>query len=308
MGMMTGAGSSRLSRGLAIVVATVFGLLPLALVGCATPKTEFDGATPLPAAEDVLAGQRDAVRGLERFWARTVVQVDGADAAGNELSEQANGVLQVIAPTQLAMTFEKLGETYFYLGSNDEMYWWFDLLSEQRVATIGRHVLATPEKSASLGLPVHPLDLIELLGITPLPDDVKPIGWTIDGRVIVEHANRWGTRRVFYDPDSWLPWRVELLDHQGDVLASADLSRHARTVIQGDALNTPWVAGRLIITAQGFDGEVRVSLFEPKNRRIRDVAFDLGRLAEDVYKVNAVRDLDTPHVPSTPPAAVEATP
>lgn len=271
----------------------------LAVSGCTTPDPIFDPNTPLPSTEDVLAGQREAVRGLERVWARAVVQVDGADPAGKKVNEQGEGVLQVVPPDRLALSLGKLGDTLLYLGSNEEWYWWFDLLdSNRRLAVLGRHALVTPDKAAELGVPVHPLDLIELLAITPLPDDATVRGWDAIGRVIVEHPNRWGSRRVWLDPTDWRPWRVELLDRNGQPLATAVLSDHARASVEGDALRSPWVAGRLEITAAGFDGEVRVSLFEPRNQRIREIAFDLQRLADDVYKINEVIDLDATPAPA----------
>jgi len=274
-------------------VVCVLLALAWSLSGCTTPDPIFDPETPLPTHEEVLAGQREAVRGLERLWARAVVQVDGADAAGNELKEQAEGVLQVIPPDRLALSLGKLGDTLLYLGSNEERYWWFDLLdSDRRIAVIGRHELVTPEKAATLGVPVHPLDLVELLAITPLSEGSEVLGWDTSGRVIVEHPTRWGSRRIWLDPIDWKAWRVELLDEAGEQLASAELSDHARASVAGDALTSPWVAGRLEVRAAGFDGEVRVSLYDQQNRRIRDIAFDLGRLANDVYKINAVHDLD----------------
>jgi hypothetical protein len=281
------------------------GFLGLVMVGCSAPGKGPMPTGPLPTAAEVLENQHAAVDGLDKLWARAVVRVEGNDADGNWLAEQAEGVLQTIPPNKLALSLGKLNRTRLYLGSNDEWYWWFDMLTDgNRVAVVGRHEPATPEKTAELGLPVHPLDLIEALAITPLPDTIEVTGYDGQGNVVVEHPTRWGTRRVSYETIEWKPVRVQMLDDEGEALVEAELLGHARVSIVGDATRKPWVADRVEIRAAGFDGMVRLTLFDPQNKMIRDVAFDLETLAEKVYKIDRFHDLDQP----APMPAIETSP
>lgn len=281
------------SAGVIFCIAVLGVVLGGAVSGCGAPGKGPVPTGPLPTAAQVLENQRRAVDGLDRFWARAVVRVEGNDADGDWLAEQAEGVLQVIPPNRLALTLGKLNRTRLYLGSNDEMYWWLDMLNDNdRVAVFGRHALVTPAKTAQMGLPVHPLDLIEILAITPLPGTIQVLGYDAQGRVVVGHPTRWGTREITYETTGWKPVGVRLLDEAGEALVEADLLGHERVSIAGDATRKPWAADRVEIRAAGFDGMVRMTLFDLQNKRIRDTPFDLSELAEKVYKIDRYLDLD----------------
>jgi len=90
----------------------------------------------LPAYEDVVAAYNARVSAFGRVWARVTAVYRGVDDAGNRLSEQAEGHLQIERPDRVALSLGKLGETYLYLGSNESRYWWIDL-----VDAAGRPVL-----------------------------------------------------------------------------------------------------------------------------------------------------------------------
>jgi hypothetical protein len=248
-------------------------------------------ADAMPAIEEYNAR-------AERFtslWARASVVVEGRDAEGSKLRERAEGHLQIIPPARFALSLGKLGETNLYFGSNDALYWWFDMTdSSYKTAHFGRHERFTPDKIHDQGLPLHPLDLIEALGITPLPSDAGRVvarAGTEAGTVVVAAPTRRGVRRVTLDAATGEPSLVELIGAGGRIMVSVEMSRYG--LLAGLEPGEPplRMPERVAVETAGFDGEVRISLFDPDRRTIREVAFDPGRLA-DAYGLDAIMDLD----------------
>ena len=250
-----------------------------------------------PSYAEVAALYNDRVAPADTFWARASIRVDGRDAEGGRLNEQAEGHLQIERPRRLALSIGKLGETHLYLGSSDDVYWWMDLIDKKDAYVVfGRHEAVTPVKASQLGVPVHPLDLIDAIALTALPEEGPGTGaaWTANAKEIVVRApGRWGARRMWLDPDTFEPRRVEIEDDRGKLLLAAELSRYEFVQKRGDATIRLRMATRYEIRTAGLDATVRINLFEPKIRSIRPIAFDLPRLLE-TYRVDQAWDLDAP--------------
>lgn len=245
----------------------------------------------------------DRVAPLWRLWARTTLIVEQLDPddPGGLLRDQAEGHLQLEQPDRFALSVTKLGDIYFYLGSNAERYWWIDRLTEDRVALFGRHSRATPELAQLLGIPIHPLDLMDLLGVTPLPDDsgleIGPrtegeVGWTAEGAVAVTVPARWGWRRVVLDPLTYEPSRVEMLDAGGGVVLASALSRYGSVRIRGQGVPGPGVARRAVIESRDTGARVTMDLYEPENRELSEQAFNFEALVRAYVRGGEVIDLD----------------
>ncbi|MFI4896510.1 MAG: hypothetical protein ACIARR_01650 [Phycisphaerales bacterium JB059] len=292
--------------------AAMFGpALALAgmLCGCASldplagqhePASQHEPRVQRRAAPEyavIAASFNERVAPADTLWARASIRVDGRDAEGGRLNEQAEGHLQIERPRRLALSIGKLGETHLYLGSSDEVYWWMDLIDkDDAFAVFGRHEFVTPEKASQLGVPVHPLDLIDAIALSPLPAEAPGAwaAWTDDGTELVVRApGRWGARRMWLDPETLEPRRVEIEDDAGRLLLSADLSRYDYVRKSGDATIRLRLATRYEIKTAGLDATVRINLFEPKIRSIRPIAFDLPRLLE-TYRIDQAWDLDAP--------------
>lgn len=273
----------------------------LALGGCTVTETPSPVATPSvptgqpPSYETIRTAYNARVNGLDRLWTRAVVRVDGEDAAGKRLREQAEGHLQIQQPSNLSLSLGKVGKPFLHLGSDAELYWWFDSLDEgNEVGLVGRHELATPYKAGALGLPVHPLDLIELLGITELPEGSRRVGWSKDRtRAVFTVPARWGSRWVWVNPETYEPERIVLADRDLNTVAEAELTNYEIARITGDATRQPRVATRVVIRTPGFNGFARITMSEPKNRSIPGVAFNLDKLRAR-YKVEQLTDVDDP--------------
>jgi len=293
-------------RGLALVAAAVAGCV---IVACSNGPQ----AVPTPAAAwnhmdaeqatSLLERYNDRVEGLERLWARATVVYEGSDSEGDRLREQGEGHLQVRRPRDVALTIGKLGDTRLYFGSNEERYWWIDTVDRDRkIAYVGDHEHMTPEKIRRLGLPLRPLGLIELLGISAL--DARNIESALQSDPDAGDAaptqrltmiKPGGTRVLFeFEGED----AIRMAEPSRIVIASpaaprihADLSRYQTAFVGRNTNLRPRLATRFIVRGRAFDGEFRLSLYDPENRPIRDVAFQPQRLL-DAYGVERVIDLD----------------
>ncbi len=286
------------------VIGVLLGAL-MALGGCATNgDVQRIERGPVPRYPDVAARYNQTADRLDRLWSRITVSVRSPTGkGGRETVEQAEGHLLIRRPNDLALSVNKLGETYFYLGSNEGFYWWIDLTDRsRRYALIGLHDLATPETSLEFGVPVHPRELVELFAITPLPmpeapgvGPAAPPGWTRwsdDGRLLgVILPSRWGTRRMWLDPDTYEAAMVELLGEDGEPIAVSTLSRYDYVPVRGDGRVGPRMAMMIRVDVPDAETTITLRLFEPENREVSDRAFDLERLLRD-FRVAEVFSLD----------------
>lgn len=253
---------------------------------------------PVPGvtAAQIVEAHNARVRSLDRLWARTSVQVTSTNQKGRRLREQGDGHLQIVQPSSVALTLGKLGQTQLYLGSNDQIYWWIDLLdSDDKIALVGRHSLVTSEKAGLLGVPVPPRDLIHLLGITAFPEQVagQEITWDSDSRAGLETPSDSGSRRLWFNVSSMEVVRVELLDAGGRVVLTARLERYAPVNVVGDATVKPRAPEQANITYAGDGTNVKISLYAAENRPIRPTAFDFDKLVKGLG-VERLYDLDAP--------------
>jgi hypothetical protein len=290
--------------------AGLLSLLALAaLTGCAgavrrgsapAPRVERG---PAPTYEEVARRYNERVEPLTSLWSRCVVRIWFPDREGEERTEQVEGHLQYIRPDRVDLTLRKVGQPVAALGCNAEKYWWIELAQEKsRKAYVGTHAGVDPERIARLGLPVYPLDLIELTGITPLPTlaargpDAPRVRWSPDGsELVLELPQREGARRVALDPETFDPVRVEVLDGSGRVLLSSMLSEYQTVGMRGGLPGTARsrVPGEVLASVNQGRTRVRMRIYDPETgaSRPKPAAFDLNRLL-DVYGVQNVIDLD----------------
>lgn len=270
-----------------------------------TPIHSAKPLPPLPPVASVVDAQNKRVRGLDTLWARVSLRVDGRLANATLNKEEAEGYLQVVLPNKVAVSINKLGNTYFYLGSNDELYWWFDLSGDKR-AYFGRHALATPETVDRFGIPVHPLDLIELMAITPVPAPGQPgspdkLHWSTDRTLQwYDVAARGATKRVLVDPESLQPVMVELLDKSEKVIVRSELSRYQSFLSRTVPGAKPSVPSRCIIKVPRQDLTITINVNDPDGKKPKPIAFDFIKL-NDAYPVTKLIDLDKPEGGDTVP-------
>lgn len=254
-------------------------LLCLWLAGCAGGDGGAGPAEPLtppPTYAEVAGAHNARVGRVPRLWARIATTVWYPDEDGKEREEQFEGHLQVIRPDRVSLSFSKVGDEYAALGCNAESYWWVERIDEPR-ALVGTHEKATPERMRELGIPVYPLDLIELLGVTELPESGEEPRWS-EGQVEVRAPVRSGTKRMLLDARTLEPTRVEILDGTGQVLVWSSLERYrdVDTPAVGDEPRVPGDAWMHLDDA-GVRARIRISEPEARESRPTDAAFDLSR-------------------------------
>lgn len=263
------------------------------------------GQTP-PAYGALVARYNERVARLEALSATVELAFDVVDDKGQERHEQAEGNLKYVRPNNVALRIDKVSQVIFWLGSNAERYWWFDLSKDDaRTAIVGLHAKAEPDSVAAFGLPVHPLDLLEVFGVLALPADAKAeTRWSSDGRsVVFELPGRWGMRRFYVDEASARPMRIELTakDTGGNevTVMSATLDAYRAIEVRGDARVKAEMATRVDAELPRLRTRVRVVLSNVENptaERIKPANFDYEELKrrQGVQRERTVEELANP--------------
>lgn len=261
---------------------------------------------PVPSYADAAAGYNARVAPLERLW----VLINGSklryrDREGKVQEEQGDGVCQYVRPGKVLVTLRKYGQVGMLLGSDDQRYWWIDVQNRPYRAYVGRHEHVTPERIEAKGLKIHPLDFVDLLGLTELPAAGGQTAWVPDGLEVRlagrgERGNprvRPGTRRLVLNPKTWDPVRVEILDANGRVLAASTLGEFERVSLRGAGPDVPRprVPLKVTLDVDGGSTQVMLNLEQPQDdpSRLRDRVFNFEKLVEG-YGIQEIIDLDRP--------------
>lgn len=289
---------------------TIVGLMVALLIGsgCAPrSKTIVKRSAPPPSFEEVREQYNVRTERLDRVWGRAVVELRYIDDRDRRQREQGEGHVQIRQPHDFALNVGKLGETYAYLGSDSERFWFFDRIDEPRV-TVGRHENVGRACAEPLGLPADPAQMIDLMGITPIPSDPNGFtAWSDDGRWLVASFSREGAReRLYLDSETLLPSRIEFLTPDGAVDLISTLENDA-AVEQGDEGGFyPRMASRIDILHVTSESRVTLHLSDLEDGssgrgKLRDAAFDFDTLcAAFAPQVIHVLDRDCPQPGWTP--------
>lgn len=240
---------------------------------------------PPPAYADIRAAYNTRVERLERLWARVSLRLRGIDDQKQPFDEVVDGNLQIERPRRFSLLVMKLGSTYFHLGSNQTQFWWLDLYTKPYSALVGEHAAARVEDTAKFGLPVYPLDLMPLLGITPLGEEApKSVAWNALGQIVIVEAGGTGERRLTLDARTMRPVLVELLGADGKAIVTARHSEYISVDVRGEPLAKAAIATRVALDFRQAQLKADVSLWDPENRPVRAELFDLAGM-KDRYGV-----------------------
>lgn len=286
-------------------------LLALGLGACRRHQQIDSGPAvqrgPAPAYAAVAAAYNARLIHLDRLSGSCSLNIRARGLEDDRIKEQVQGNLQIMLPSSIALRIDKFGQVLFYLGSNIERYWWFDLTHDAKVAMVGEHDRATLETVTSFGIPVHPLDLIEVLGIKSLPAQAGAgarVAWSPNGRLLgVTLAGRWGLRQYWLDPASYDPMQIELQTPAGEALVKCRLERFHTIEVVGDANARPRVAEQFFVELPRQEAQVTITLQDVKNpgpaQRVK--VFDLPTLLT-YYNIEDVRSVDGAAQGASPPA------
>ena len=266
--------------GVALVAWSVVG-------GCASnvSRDEFGSTSAdasLPSYEEIAASHNERAALLQRLWARAVVEFRYVDADGRRKREQGEGHLQFAGPSRFALSVGKLGEVVVYLGCDSQRFWWFERGDASRVS-LARHENVGSPCARDLGLPAQPLEIIELMGVTPLPARGGRVQRSARGEIVVDAPTRGGFRRIAFNPRTMEPTMIGVYapgEAQPTLLAR--LEEYDNVEIAGRGGIPPRVASRMVISHAVSDTEIRISLAAMtdgvRQGRIPDEAFDFETL------------------------------
>lgn len=283
------------------ILLACFMVLPS---GCTTtPVTDnppTDDPTKPPAvpnapAYDHLAGVHNRrVDRLKRLHSQGVIELRWEDDRGKHF-EQGNVRLWLDLPHKTALRVEKLGDVLLWLGSDETEFWFFDLISDETMLVHGQHDQEI--RSGAVGaIGLKPLALLDLIGLTPLPPrpplaagdepstdlppdvsfDAQRNAWT------VEAQGAGGRMRLYFDPMTFLPVRIESLDSEGIPVAASELDRHRPVETEGSlSVNWPRLPTLIDIDLGGQARSLKLALDSPTTiveGQPMDRVFDLARL------------------------------
>lgn len=263
-------------------------------------------AKPGPAYAEVAAKYNANAEHLRQLFAPVVVRMRYTDREGKEHNEQGEGRLQVIQPAHVAMSVGKVGETFFWLGSDSQRYWWFDLSGKRRLMYVGAHGNYEQSQARRVGVVVAPLDLVRLLGIVALPaqgqtqmsEDGTLIGVTTD----LEGGMR---QRTWIDPKTYLPTKIELFtlktvvggangkaEWQCELVAELSLPDGVDVKGRGER---PRVNTRVVIAHEASHSQITLDLSDMQDGvgRMVPEAFEPAALAKQM-RADVIYDLDAP--------------
>lgn len=253
--------------------------------------------------EQVASAMNARAARLERFWAATLTMVWYIGKEGENEVEQLDGDLHIVQPDRIALSLQKVGIDGAALGSNERFYWYMDLLADNPIASIGTHAKADPDRLSDLGVPVHPLDLLLLLGFSSVPEQPmnpeQPLRLSPNGgHIVLSAPARWGIVEYSVDPETFEPVRVTI--RRSPKLPAVLTADMQGTVPFSDRLN-PDLPGvripeRVLIDVPELDARLRIRLLDAQSSRRRpdERAFDLGDSLSR-YGVRLKRDLDVMH-------------
>lgn len=265
----------------------------LVLMGCSsTDKVDVASFGDPPSTLELAEKHNQRVEPLGTLWAHISLRAKGTYANGKSYEEQGEGYLQIVKPNKISIAIGKLGETYFVFGANEEDYWSFDLSnSDHKTMLIGKLDLATPEKIEALGLPVYPGELIALTGLMPI--DLTRAGgtrWAADGKSVgISVPSRWGSFTLWIDPNTSLVVRSQAFDREGELIATATLSRYKDAAVPES--RPVLVPGKIEITSPNDTGWVRIELSGPRSKTIKPRVYQPRKLVRG-YRVDETVDLD----------------
>lgn len=265
-----------------------------------------------PPYAEVAAKYNANAEHLRQLFASVTVRLMYFDKDGVEHKEQGEGRLQVIQPDHVAMSVGKVGETFFWLGSDSHRYWWFDLSGKRRLMYIGAHGNYEQSQARRVGVVVAPLDLVRLVGIVGLPEqgqtqmsqDGTLIGVTTD----VEGGMR---QRTWIDPKTYLPTKIELFALKTVVGGAngtaawqcelvSELSLPDGVDVKGRG-ERPKTNTRVIIAHEASRSQITLDLADMQDGSGRMVpeAFDPATLAKQL-RADVIYDLDAPPKSAAP--------
>lgn len=222
----------------------VMVLLPVLAIGCestSSATTSPDSLLEIPTYTQIVEAHNNRVSKLRQTYSYGVLELKWEDERGSHSEPQVEIDLWLDLPDRTALRVTKLGDVYFWIGSDEHDYWVFNLLNrdDKRAVIRSRDDDSTAESMASFG--INPESLLDLMALRPIAE--------VDGQdsVAVEEAEAYGawsvselgvdgTTRMFFEKGTLHPVRVELRSPEGELLVISTLSRYESVFVAGEMI------------------------------------------------------------------------
>ena len=252
-----------------------------------------------PSFKDLAAKYNQRVAKLNSLWARADIRLEFVDDNGDRQREEAEATLQCVLPRKFSFMISKISEHYFTLGCDDEKYWWIDRKDSPPTIMMGRHAMATRKKAALLGVPLLPLEMVECLGVTPLPASAKtpPTRWSPlkQSVVFVIPAGSTpdsGTIEYWIDPQTADPRRIRIFDAKGGLTVDCHHEDIAMVKVGAGLDEATRMASKLKVFVPQRETILTISLNSMEHRSLNgSKAFDLAAL-KNAYRIDREIDVD----------------
>lgn len=217
-------------------------------VGCESTPTVDHSSPPSdpPTYAEIAELNNHRVSQLQKTYSYGVLELRWEDGRGVHSEPQVDVEMWFELPDLSAIRVDKLGEVFFWAGSDERRFWVFNLLDKNNKTAIIRERKDARGDQGERGeeavtfFGIHPESLLELMGLRPLPDpgqsdhvvvfDPEQDGWSIEG------LGEKGNTRIVFDIDSLLPQRIELRSSDGELLIYSTLSKYASVSLPGISL------------------------------------------------------------------------
>ncbi len=294
----------------------------VALTGCKTPGATDDGAKarplgPPPTYRELAERHNARIADIVGFYTRANVEVSWVDEQGEKQNEVGEGNLIFIRPDQVALTFEKVGKVYLWIGGGPERSWmlWGGDVSRAYIARNGNILNAQCDE---FPISLLPAELVDLYGVFDLPPEpVEGAMVTVSGDEqrqawVVTAPARWCYRRVWLAVGDGRPQRVELFDPgSGRIWASSELAEYKEMEVRGVAPGRqPFVPTRVEVRSgpSKSQGVVRLTLFNPADApagrsEIKAALFDFDAIRRNMRPQEVIvldSRCDRPALPAVP--------
>lgn len=262
-------------------------LWPALGAGCGTTQrvAQDSPAIEIPTYSAIAEFHNHRVSQLQKTYSYGVLELRWEDERGVHTEPQVDVEMWLELPDLSAIRVDKLGEVFFWAGSDEHRLWVFNLLDKNdKTAIIRKRGGRRGQEVAFFGL--EPDSLLDLMGLRPLPDpgqsdpivvfDPEYEGWSIDG------LGNDGNTRIVFDSDSLLPKRIEIRSPDGELMIYSTLSKYASVPLSGiSVLAFPRSPLWIDVVDEAGGGFAKIHLNEMTGKvsdQPFDRVFDLDRL------------------------------
>ena len=259
-----------MTRLLTVLVCVCASIL---LFGCPPKSTENSQVrNTRPDATAIIESHNLNASRLKQIDATGVLQIRWVQSNGRTREEQGEAHLWIDQPRKTALRVSKLGEDLFWIGSDQERFWLFDLLDDDNTSLITHpHGTSLVWGDGADAIELQPLALLDLMGVTELRQtDGEPTYSDTDQCWLIPVSGAAGPLLIAWDPTTRIVRGLKLLDQDGDVRMTSSLRRRASVdIFDGVAFERPQMATLIDFEVPDGRGRLKLALEQ-------DVFGDLG--------------------------------